>query len=294
MDFRELPPLAALRAFTAFAQTGGLVEAGAALGVSHAAISQQLRSLESHLNLALFDRSGRALALTPDGEALAAACLQGFGDIATTVAALTGASDARPLHISTTPTFAAAWLMPRLPAYQAAHPGQQLLLNPTSQLVPLEPGGTDLAIRYGTPPFQGLEAVPLLMSPMVVVAAPGLIAGRPANTAEDLAKFPWLEELGTTEGTNWLRNHGALAGPQAGFLQVPGNLLLDGARAGQGVAVTVRAFVEADLDARRLVRLFQDDTDGAGYFIVTRPGPKRAALKTFVRWLKSLAKTGQP
>lgn len=67
MKWRDLPPLAGIRAFAAFVQTGGVAEAGAALGVSHAAVSQQLKALEKHLGVALLDRSGRALSLTDEG-----------------------------------------------------------------------------------------------------------------------------------------------------------------------------------------------------------------------------------
>ncbi|MEO0937787.1 MAG: LysR family transcriptional regulator [Pseudomonadota bacterium] len=287
MDLRRLPPLAALRAFTAFAQTRGVVEAGTALGVSHAAISQQLRSLEDHLGLTLLDRSGRALALTPDGEALARACQAGFSEISNQIDKLTGHSNSRPLNISTTPTFAASWLMPRMARFRAAHPNLAILIDATPQIAALEPGGIDLALRYGTAPFPGLEATPLLISPMIVVAAPDLLGGKTDMSVDALSRLPWLEELGTTEGTNWLRRNGALSGPQAGFMQVPGNLLLDGARGGQGVAVTVRAFVQPDLDAGRLIQLHEDHTRGAGYYIVTRPGPKRPALAELVRWLKA-------
>ena len=70
-DWHRLPPLSALRAFSAYAETGSVTRAGALLNVSHAAISQQMRNLETHLGLALLDRSGRALALTPEGQQLA-------------------------------------------------------------------------------------------------------------------------------------------------------------------------------------------------------------------------------
>ncbi|MEL7099928.1 MAG: LysR family transcriptional regulator [Pseudomonadota bacterium] len=287
MDLRRLPPLAALRAFTAFAQTGGVVEAGAALGISHAAISQQLRALEAHLGLSLLDRQGRSMALTADGEVLAQACLSGFAEISSTISQLTGTSDARPLHLTCTPTFAAAWLMPRFASFQAAHPGVQLLVNPTPQLLPLEPGGVDVALRYGTPPFAGLKAAALLISPMVVIAAPSLTRGRTDLTADDLSRLPWLEEFGTTEATRWLGRHGALTGPQAGMVQMPGNLLVEAARAGQGVGVTVKAFVQPDLDAGRLLLLHEDTTPDSGYYILTRPGPNRPALGTLLRWLKA-------
>jgi len=120
MDWRDLPPLAAMRALAAFRDEGGVSEAGAALGVSPAAISQQLRSLEAHLGVSLFDRSGRAMVLTTEGVTVAQAAVQGLAQMIAASREVTGANDARPLHISATPTFAAAWLMPRLAKFRAS------------------------------------------------------------------------------------------------------------------------------------------------------------------------------
>lgn len=280
-----MPPLAALRAFAAFAERGTLVGAGGTLGVSHAAVSQQIRSLEDHLGLPLVDRTGRKLELTEAGAVLAQACSEGFGNIARTVEDITGVSDARAVHVSTTPTFAASWLMPRLPAFQADHPGIKLLIDPTPKLAELSPGGIDLAIRYGVGPWGRYDCQMLLESPIVVVAAPSLIAGRSVGTPTDLACLPWLEELGTTESTTWLHRHGVEQGAVGAYMQMPGNLVLDAARGGQGIAVTVRAFVAADIAEGRLVQLFEEPQAGAGYHLVTRSGVMRPGLRTFVRWL---------
>ena len=280
-----MPPLAALRAFAAFAERGTLVGAGGTLGVSHAAVSQQIRSLEDHLGLPLVDRTGRKLELTEAGAVLAQACSEGFGNIARTVEDITGVSDARAVHVSTTPTFAASWLMPRFPAFQADHPGIKLLIDPTPKLAELSPGGIDLAIRYGVGPWGRYDCQMLLESPIVVVAAPSLIAGRPVGTPTDLACLPWLEELGTTESTTWLHRHGVEQGAVGAYMQMPGNLVLDAARGGQGIAVTVRAFVAADIAEGRLVQLFEEPQAGAGYHLVTRAGVMRPGLRTFVRWL---------
>ena len=290
MNWREMPPLAALRAFHAFVETGNVTAAGEMIGVSHAAISQQLRALEAHVGVALFDRTGRAMRLTPDGELLAQGCTEGFATISRAVALITGAEAARPLHISPTPTFAAAWLMPRLAEFRTAHPDVNILLNPTSDLVQPATGGVDLTIRYGTGGWPGVEDTPLIESPMVIVAAPALINGRDTSTPRALSQLPWLEEIGITESTSWLRNRGIAEGVQGPLTQVPGNLLIDGARDGQGLAVTVRLFVEADIRSGRLVVLEQEDQQGAGYHLVTRPGVQRPPLRAFVKWIRRAAR----
>lgn len=285
MKWYALPPLPALRAFAAFVDTGSLSAAGAALNVSHAAISQHLRQLERHLGLTLLDRSGRALRLTPEGEQLAQATQSGFQRIADTVDALTAADAARPLHVSTTPNFAVSWLMPRLVDFQAHHPDVNIMIDPTPQVVELARGGIDICIRYGDGTWPGVEAEPLLTSPMVVVAAPSLMGSRTVKSPADLAGAPWVEELGTSEATRWMAENGLDPDAARQRMAMPGNMMLDAARNGQGLAVTVRAFVEADLAAGRLVALFTAPRT-SGYHIVTRSGVHRPALKAFVKWLR--------
>ena len=286
MDWRDLPPLSALRAFAAFADMGSVVAAGDALGVSHAAISQQLRSLETHLDVVLLNREGRAMTLTAEGEQLANALHSGFGGMIDTIRLITGARDERPLHISTTPTFAASWLMPRLPKFRDLHPQVDLMLDPTPEVVGLSPDGIDLAIRYGAGHWPSLDAEMLLRSPMVVVAAPSLVGQGALPHVEDLTDMPWLEEFCTSEATRWLSQQGVKLKFGRGLTQVPGNLLLDGARDGQGVAVTVRAFVERDIAAGRLRVIEVEDKPEMGYHLVTRPGVMRPVLKDFIRWIR--------
>ncbi|MBY6067670.1 LysR family transcriptional regulator [Leisingera aquaemixtae] len=289
MDWLHMPPLAALRAFAAFAETGNVVQAGAALNVSHAAISQQLRALEAHLGAALLDRSGRALALTADGVHLARALQLGFGAIEAAVQEISAAGAARPLHVTCTPMFAAHWLMPRLAEFQASHPEIDLVLDPRGEVVELKPGGIDIAIRYGDGAWPGLEARMLLQSPMVVIAADSLLGGRRVVAPEDLLDLPWLEELGTTEASRWLESRGvtnSLRGPRT---RLPGNLLMQAVRAGQGVAVSVQEFVAEDLQTGRLHALFTEGY-GKGYHIATRPGVLRPEARSFAAWLQRQVK----
>lgn len=111
------------------------------------------------------------------------------------------------------------------------------------------------------------------------------------TTPEHLANLPWLQELGTTEATAFLDKHGLRRGQGAGMISLPGNLMLDAARDGQGVAIVVRDFVAADLAAGRLRLLYEDGGD-EGYHLVTRPGPLRPALQIFCAWLLRQAGAG--
>ena len=286
MKWKDMPPLAGLRAFAAFAETGNVVSAGEELNVTHAAISQHLRALERHMGVALLDRSGRALSLTDEGRQLAHSLTVGFGAIVSVVQELTGRDAARPLHISTTPSFAANWLMPRLPDFRMANPDVELMIDPTATVVELTPGGIDVALRYGSGGWAGLDTELLIATPMVVSGAPALIKGRKVDEPKDLAEFPWLEELGTSEASTWLEKRGVSGALAKNRSQMPGNLVLDGARNGQGLAVSTRLFVEGDVAAGRLQILFEEPDHGAGYHIVTRPGVMRPAARSFVNWLR--------
>lgn len=289
MDWTALPSLSALKAFAAYAEARSVTKAGVALNVSHAAISQQLRALEGDLGLALLDRSARRMALTAEGETLARSLLDGFGQIATTLEALTGADATRPLQISTTPTFASAWLMPRLSQFREKHPEISLTIDPSATIQPLEPGGIDVALRYGSGDWPGLEADLLVRSPIVIVAAPTLVGTREISSPADLREYHWLQELGTNEATDWFARHGVDRDAGRGYASLPGNLMLEAARAGQGIAITARVFVEQDVASGRLRILF-DDTKKKGYFLVTRPGVLRPPLKAFTSWLRREAR----
>ena len=162
------------------------------------------------------------------------------------------------------------------------------MIDPSAELKTFSPGGIDVAIRYGVGPWPGLESELLFVSPIVVVAAPGLIGDRPTTRAEDLRDLPWLQEVGTSETTDWLARQGVAGRLPRGITSYPGNLMLEAARAGQGVAITARLFAEADIAAGRLSLLFQGD-EAKGYHIVTAPGVSRAPARAFVAWLRRQA-----
>lgn len=288
-DWRTLPPLSALRAFSAFADTGSVLRAGERLNVSHAAVSQQLRSLEAHMGVPLLDRSARRLALTAQGRQLADALAAGFGTIARAVDDLTGADADRPLQVSTTPGFAAQWLMPRMLDFRVRHPDIDVMINPTPDNVRLEPGGIDIAIRHGAGDWPGVDCERLFTTRLVVVAAPELVDGRSIEGPADLAGLPWVEEYGTNESTDWLKGKGLAAVRAGAVTRVPGNLMLQGLRQGQGVALTIRQWVEEDIAAGRLRLLFEEPQAGA-YHIVTRPGVPRPPARAFIAWLRRQAR----
>ena len=264
--------------------------AGDLLNVSHAAVSQQVRALEAHLGMALVTKDGRGVRPTPEGERLGKALSEGFEKIGEEVAALTGADADRPLQITTTPMFAAAWLMPRLGSFRSAHPDIDLMINPTAERIKLEPGGVDVAIRFGRGDWPGLHSELLVETDFVVAARKDVIGDCTVEGPADLLHFPWLQEIGTTETNDWLARRGITDARVKSLTQLPGNLLLDGLRSGQGIAATSREFIAGDVARGDIVELFRGDDLGHGYFLLHRPGVLPPKAKVFVNWLRKEAK----
>lgn len=286
IDWRSLPSLNALRAFSAVAESGGFTDAGAALNVSHAAVSQQVRALEERLGAHLVRREGRGVVLTREGKQLADALFPALQAIARAVNELTGADATRPLQITTTPSFAASWLMPRLSEFRHLHPGVPVILDPSPDVMEMAPGGIDVAIRFGRGDWPGVDAAMLVPSSLVVVAARSLIGSRRITEPREILEFPWLQELGTSEMSNWLRSRGVIAPDQGNVAHLPGHLVMQALRNGDGVTVGARAVVAPEIDEGRLVVLFEEKTPGQGYYVVTRTGVHRPPLKAFLAWLR--------
>jgi LysR family glycine cleavage system transcriptional activator len=293
MDWSDFPSLNSLRAFATVAETGSYSQAGATLNVSHAAVSQQVKALEARLSVVLVVREGRGIALTAEGAALARELATGFAVIRRGVEALTGADATRPIQVTMTPAFAVSWLMPRLTEFQQRHPGVELMLNSTAEVMTLTPGGIDVAIRFGEGRWPGMEVAPLLLSDLVVVAAPSLIGTREIGDPAMLVDMPWLQELGTNEVSAWMERQGITPEKQIKITHMPGNMIMEAVRRGDGLTYTVRRFVEEEIQSGQLLEL-SSESDVGGFYIVTRPGVLRPPVRAFVHWLRRQAETTTP
>ena len=290
MNWSDLPTLSSLRAFAAVADTGGYSKAGTALNVSHAAVSQQVKALEARLGVTLVTREGRGMALTEEGAALARDLLAGFATVRRGVEALTRVDSTRPVQVTTSPAFAVEWLLPRIMEFQQKHPEITLMLNPTAEVMELKPGGIDMAIRYTDRCRLEKEVTPVLISDMIIIGAPALIGDRQITDPAMLMDMPWLQELGTNEVADWMARQGVTLERPLMITHMPGNLIMEAVRRGDGVTYTARAFFKEEIQSGRIMVLFSESANGT-YYIETCPGVLRSAVKTFVNWLKDEAET---
>ena len=286
-DWRHFPSLTSLRAFEAASRLRNFSAAARALNVTHAAVVQQVRGLETTLGYPLLYRDGRGLALTAKGVKLAKAVNEGFQVINTALFDLGATDKDAPLRVTMTPAFAAQWLMPRLGTFWSAHPEVPLSLHPDEHLVDLRRQPIDLAIRFGSGAWPGVDAEFLTAAHYVVVGAPALLKGRKCLSADEMSHLPWVIEDGWPEALAWLKSFGLIPEAMAITYMPTEELALSAARQGYGLHVEAAALVQHDVLSGALVIVGKIPDNSLAYYAVTLPGPKRPEVKTFISWLKA-------
>jgi LysR family glycine cleavage system transcriptional activator len=292
-DWRDIPSLAALRAFEAAVRCGSLSSAARELNVTHAAIAGHVRALEQFFGTPLLVRAGRGMEPTPEGALLARGLSEGFETIVAACRDLSDRGRARPLSITTTPTFAEQWLMPRLSSFWAAHPDISVAITPTAEISDLRRDGHDVAIRYGAGNWPGLDSEPLLVGDFLVVAAPELATRLRGEGPEGLARQVWLMSDNQAEAPHIARALEVEIGALRTYTLATNGMVLSALRAGMGLGMQNRVLIQPELEMGRLETVRALSLDDVGYHVVTRPGLRSEATRRFLRWLRARPAPGR-
>jgi LysR family glycine cleavage system transcriptional activator len=267
---RRIPSLTALRAFEAAARLRSFKQAADELAVTATAVSHRIRSLEDEIGCRLFVRKTRAVDLTPEGRSLYSAVREGFDTIASGVERLR--QRARPLvKLSTTPAFAAKWLVPRLAGFQAQHPNIDIHVHASNRPIDLSAGTIDIAIRYGQGRYDGMKSTLLLQDRFAPVASPTLNVASAADlTSRTLIHFDWEQPLPVDlTWAAWARAAQlAELNTEAGIRYSDESHAIQAAVAGQGVALLSLVLIEQELKLGLLESRLDPVLDGLAYYIV--------------------------
>ena len=287
---RRLPPLNGLRAFEAAARHLSFTKAAEELFVTQAAISHQVKGLEEHLGAALFRRVNRGLILTDHGQSLLPVLRDSFDAIASATERLTARDRTGHLTVTTMPSFAAAWLVPRLGRFRAQHPDIDIRLAPDERLVDFMREDVDIGVRYGRGHWANLVADRFMTEDVFPVCSPELVAGKhPLKCPDDLRHHTLLHDDIETDWRRWLVAAGVKGvDPSRGTTFNNSSMVVQAAVAGQGVALARSAIASSDLAAGRLVRPFKLRLPvEAAYYIVYPPAyAQRNKVVAFREWLK--------
>jgi LysR family glycine cleavage system transcriptional activator len=289
-------PLNALRAFALVVERGGVRAAARELSISHSAVSRHLRELERWLGVVLLEqRDSGGLRASAQGRLLAEAARSALHAMQQAVEAVREQRSSHSVSVSTTPSFAVRWLLPRLPALQRSYPRLEVSVVVDQRLD--EPGSfsSDLAIRTGRGPWPALLAEPLMDESLYPLMSPALWrqSGRPRDPAE-LCRMRLLHDRDpNTSWQLWRQEYGPAAlDVRRGPRFASSDLLLRAAAQGLGVALARHRLAQEELASGALLRPFETRALdlGIAYWIVRpKEGAPREAVKMLVAWLKRQA-----
>jgi len=288
----RLPSLNGLRAFEAAARHLSFTAAAAELNVTQTAISHQIKRLEEELGIPLFVRQNRALALTPQARDYLPGIRAAFNDLRLATDRLRRRDDDRVLTVSTLASLASKWLLPKLPAFQAAHPEIDVHITTSTSMVDFKSGEVDAAIRYGRGRWAGLRADWLTADQLFPVCSPALLTGEhPLREPADLAHYTLLHSSAgyDDDWRLWL----TAAGLPADISKQPGLtfdmifMTLQAAIDGIGVAIGRTTYVEGDLAKGRLIKPFDISlpADAGFYLVAPETAAQTPKLVAFRDWL---------
>lgn len=284
---RRIPSFPALRAFEAAARLGSFARASEELHLTPSAVSHQIRALERWFGRALFRRANRQATLTADGQRLLAGLSSAFDAIEAVCAELSPPPPSS-LAVHCTPSFAAKWLGPRLPAFVETHPGIAIRLSTSADPVDLaRHEEIDILIAYGRPPrgpgltveSLGPEEIAALCTPEVARAAGW--AGAFTRLDSSFSPIRWPD---------WFAHNGLpIPTGASGAAFDRGSLVISAAVQGLGVALETLRFARDELAAGQLVRLgggrFESLSRDLHFICYRERDGALEKIRAFRRWL---------
>ncbi len=291
---RKSPTANSLVVFDVTSQRLSFSRAAEDLGTTRVAVSNQVRALEEHLNVRLFDRVHRGLRLTAAGALLAESVVRSFKDISIALDRVAAMAGKNQLAISISQGMSSHWLMPRIHKFRDAFPDADIRFQITDAYVDLQAEGIDVALRYGDGPWKGARAKRLLQVRRFPVCSPAYLKnlGR-LRSPTDLPDHELLYLSGRygrlTRWDAWLREVGCEAQPnRRGLTFDDHNSLMEAALAGQGVALAGPPQISHYLESGQLVRLFDSFETHHRFFWIVQPanGHSKPLAAAFADWLE--------
>jgi LysR family transcriptional regulator, glycine cleavage system transcriptional activator len=292
---RRLPSLNALKAFEAAARHESFTRAAEELCVTQGAISHQVKALEEELGVKLFNRERQRLIITEAGRGYLNVVRDAFDRISLGTARLTEQQRSGVLTVSTSPDFAAKWLVHRLGRFSEMHPDIDLRISATLHHVDFAREDVDMAVRHGTgnASWNGLTGARLATETLFPVMSPRLLPqgrkqGRKHIAPAALLKMPLLHLDDRTVWERWLGEANVtLSAPLQGLVMNRASMVIDAAVNGQGVALSRSTLAAWDLLNQRLIAPFDVTLSllSAYWIVAPRATANLPKIVTFRNWL---------
>lgn len=286
---RRLPPLRALQAFEAAARHASFTLAAADLNVTPSAISHQVQSLETFLQVELFRRRAGRVTLTEAGTAYSTELARAFDMVASATKAISAPSAPEPLTVLSGPGFAAKWLQPRLPLFLRAHPRVRLRLTTSAEGTQLAESRYDVAICYGRPAL-ATAAQPLMIETVRPLCSPALASALKIRSVADLERATLIHSANSVTWSAFFRQVGRPNFKSCNEIWLDrSTMAIDAAVGGLGFILESDVLTEDEVRHGRLVAPLGagiGDIEQLAYFLVTPTGTRSSRhCRAFAQWL---------
>jgi len=292
---RSLLPLQWLRAYETAARHRNFSAAATELGLTPAAVSHQIRSLEGELGFKLFERLARRVELTEIGHAYLPSVSKALDELLVSTVGLFGAEREAQITVRAPVTLTSAWLAPRLGRFYAAYPGIRVRILAGSWAGPGE--STEVDIQFGSGDWPGFDSTLLLKAQSLVVARSDALV----PSADDKACIEALIRHGVVHimgcENRWIRLARKYGLPED---DIKVNVTTDNSisaieltRAGFGPCLVQKYYAQPSFESGELVAPLTDGVDiEEGQYVLTPKSAqkKNPAVMLFRKWLLEEAK----
>jgi LysR family transcriptional regulator, glycine cleavage system transcriptional activator len=287
---RNLPPLNPLRVFEVAARHVHFTRAAEELGITQAAVSRQILTLENWLNIKLFERRHSELRLTEVGNRYLTAVCQAFDIIESSTTKARGGSTQSMITLRVYATFAFRWLIPRLARFKLRHP--EILVDLTTSVTPIQfhKEDAELVIDYRSEQeMEGIIAQRIFSDVIVPVCSPDLLQDNlRIEKAADLAHFTLLHSRKRqSDWSDWANHVGAEIPLEGGYVFDNSSLAYQAAKAGIGIAMGQLHLLEAELASGELIIPFDQklERNDAYYLLYPTRISQDPRVAAFHRWV---------
>lgn len=286
---KRLPPLNSLKAFESAARHLSFTKAAEELFVTQAAVSHQIKSLESYLSIKLFHRKNRTLLLTDEGQSYFQDLKEIFSHMHEATERLVAMGSKGALTIAAPPSFTSHWLVPRLHEFSVAHPNIDVRIKSIDLDDGFMDDTVDIAVYYGRGKWQGLASTKLLGEYITPMCSPSLLEqGSPLKSLKDLSKHRLLHDNTRQSWKDWLANFSVkCVNVNRGPIFSHTMLVLQAACNGQGIALSDKILAKPEIDSGRLVCPFDEvkESSKSYYLVCQQMQAQQTKIQVFSEWI---------
>jgi len=286
----NIPPSEALIAAIEAARTGSMTAAAERLGITHGAVSRRILSLEQWLGTPVFERLGRGVRPTPQGIIFLRRAERSLSAIEALRSELGSRRDPGAIRISALPSMVRLWLMPRLRRLEAIAAERAIEIIPEHRMAQVQNRDMDIAVRYGTGSWSGVDTHLLFPDIAIPAATPELAARLAGISVRDLMKETLLIDGDSSDWQEWGRRAGiqrALLGSKRQFLDH--DVAIEAGRQGLGVILLRAPMAASALHDKSLLALpFPAMLSTRAHYLAVRAGERRPAVLALVDELRSI------